>query len=103
MLIAVITKKQRNFYSIPNFTAEEITAVADETIKSRKMLAAHAMTPDGIIYALKAGARTIEHGTALDDECIDLFVIEGCILRCHFNCIGLCSRRKSKAWRYQLS
>jgi imidazolonepropionase-like amidohydrolase len=35
------------------------------------------MTPDGIIYALKAGARTIEHGTALNDECIDLFVSKG--------------------------
>jgi len=70
-------KPDGTFGSIPNFTHEEITAVADETIKSRKMLAAHAMTPDGIIYALKAGARTIEHGTALDEACMDLFVSKG--------------------------
>ncbi len=70
-------KPDGTFGSIPNFTHEEITAVADETIKSRKMLAAHAMTPDGIIYALKAGARTIEHGTALDESCMDLFVSKG--------------------------
>jgi imidazolonepropionase-like amidohydrolase len=70
-------KADGTFGSIPNFTQEEITAVADETIKSRKMLAAHAMTPDGIIYALKAGARTIEHGTALNEECMDLFVSKG--------------------------
>jgi imidazolonepropionase-like amidohydrolase len=70
-------KSDGGFGSIPNFTHEEITAVADETIKSRKMLAAHAMTPDGILYALKAGARTIEHGTALNEECMDLFVSKG--------------------------
>lgn len=70
-------KADGTYGSIPNFTQEEITAVADETIKSRKMLAAHAMTPDGIIYALKAGARTIEHGTALNEECMDLFVSKG--------------------------
>jgi len=70
-------KADGSFGSIPNFTQEEIAAVADETIKSRKMLAAHAMTPDGIIYALQAGARTIEHGTALNEECMDLFVSKG--------------------------
>jgi imidazolonepropionase-like amidohydrolase len=70
-------KADGTFGSIPNFTNDEITAVADETIKSRKMLAAHAMTPDGIIYSLKAGARTIEHGTALNEECMDLFVSKG--------------------------
>ncbi len=70
-------KADGSFGSIPNFTIEEIQAVADETIKSRKMLAAHAMTPDGIIYALKAGARTIEHGSALNEECMDLMIGKG--------------------------
>ncbi len=70
-------KADGSFGSIPNFTQEEIEAVADETIKSKRMLAAHAMTPDGIIYALKAGARTIEHGSAPNDECLDLFVSKG--------------------------
>jgi imidazolonepropionase-like amidohydrolase len=70
-------KPDGSFASIPNFTEEEINAVADETIKSRKMLAAHAMTPDGILYALKAGARTIEHGTAINEECMDLLIEKG--------------------------
>lgn len=69
-------KPDGSFGSIPNFTKEEITAVADETVKSKRMLAAHAMTPDGIIYALLAGARTIEHGSALNEECMDLFVVK---------------------------
>ncbi len=70
-------KADGSFGSLPNFTPEEITAVADETIKSKRMLAAHAMTPDGIIYSLKAGARSIEHGSAMNEECMDLFVAKG--------------------------
>ncbi len=63
-----------SFRSLPNFTAEEINAVADETIKSRKKLAAHAMTRDGILAAINAGAISIEHGSGMDDECIKLMV-----------------------------
>lgn len=70
-------KADGSFGSIQNFTKEEMEAVADETIKSRRMLAAHAMTPDGIIYALKAGARTIEHGSAMNEECMELLVAKG--------------------------
>ena len=62
------------YKSIPNFTKEEIEAIADETIKSRRKLAAHAVTPDGIIYAINAGAKTIEHGFGMDDECMQLMV-----------------------------
>ena len=63
-----------SFKSISNFTKEEIEALADETIKSKKFLVAHAVTPDGILYSLNAGARTIEHGFAMDEECMDLMV-----------------------------
>lgn len=66
-----------SFRSIPNFTAEEINAIGDETRVSRKKLAAHAVTRDGIIYAINAGASSIEHGFAMDNECIDLMVKKG--------------------------
>jgi len=62
------------YKSIPNFTKEEIEAIADETIKSRRKLAAHAVTPDGIIYAINAGAKTIEHGFGMNDACMQLMV-----------------------------
>jgi len=62
------------YKSIPNFTKEEIEAIADETIKSRKKLAAHAVTPDGIIYSINAGASSIEHGFGMNDECMQLMV-----------------------------
>jgi imidazolonepropionase-like amidohydrolase len=61
-----------NYRALPNFTTEEINAIGDETIRSRKRLAAHAMTRDGIIAAINAGARTIEHGSGMDDECMQL-------------------------------
>ena len=65
------------YRSLPNFTTEEITAVADETIRSGKKLAAHAVTRDGILAAVNAGASTIEHGFGMDDECIQLMVQKG--------------------------
>ena len=72
----------RGYYRLPdssyrsrvNFTKAEIDAIADETVGSGKFLASHAVTRDGIIYSLNAGARTIEHGFAMDDECMELMV-----------------------------
>jgi imidazolonepropionase-like amidohydrolase len=66
-----------SFRSIPNFSNEEITAIGDQTKMLRKKLAAHAVTRDGVLYAINAGASSIEHGTALDDECIALMVKKG--------------------------
>lgn len=62
------------YHSYPNFTKDEIQAIADETIGSGKKFAAHAMTRDGIIYAINAGVTSIEHGFGMDDECIQLMV-----------------------------
>lgn len=62
------------YKSISNFTKDEIEAIADETIKSRHQMAAHAVTPDGIIYAINAGAKSIEHGFGMNDECMQLMV-----------------------------
>jgi imidazolonepropionase-like amidohydrolase len=65
------------FRSIPNFTDEEIVAIGQETRRLRKKLAAHAVTRDGVLSAIAAGARSIEHGQALDDECITTMVKRG--------------------------
>ena len=66
-----------SFRSISNFTNEEIMAIGDQTKALRKKLVAHAVTRDGIIPAINAGASTIEHGFAMDDECIKLMVDKG--------------------------
>jgi imidazolonepropionase-like amidohydrolase len=66
-----------SFRSLQNFTAEELNAIADETRMHRKKLSVHAVTPDGIIPSINAGAASIEHGFGMDDECIKLMVEKG--------------------------
>lgn len=66
-----------SFRSIQNFTTEEIKAIGEETINSRKKLAAHAMTRDGILAAINAGASTIEHGSGMDEECMRVMAEKG--------------------------
>lgn len=69
--------KDGTYRSYPNFTQEEIGAIGDETIRSGKRMAAHAVTRDGILAAINAGASTIEHGFGMDQECIQLMVKKG--------------------------
>lgn len=66
-----------SFRSLQNFTAEEVNALGDETAMHHKKMSAHAVTRDGIIPAIKAGAASIEHGFGMDDECIRLMVEKG--------------------------
>lgn len=72
-----VRQQDGSFRSIPNFTTEEITAIGDETTRSRRGLAAHAMTPDGILAAINAGASTIEHGSGMNEECMKLMASKG--------------------------
>ncbi len=66
-----------SYRALPNFTTDEITAIGDEVLRSRKKLAAHAMTRDGILAAINAGAKTIEHGSGMDEECMKLMAAKG--------------------------
>jgi len=61
-----------SYRSLPNFTTDEINAIGDETIRSNRKLCAHAVTRDGIIASINAGATSIEHGFGMDDECLKL-------------------------------
>jgi len=61
-----------SYRSLPNFTADEINAIGDETLRSNRKLSAHAVTRDGVIASILAGASSIEHGFGMDDECIKL-------------------------------
>lgn len=61
-----------SYRSLPNFTNDEINAIGDETIRSNRKLCAHAVTRDGIIASINAGASSIEHGFGMDDECLKL-------------------------------
>ena len=61
--------------SIPGaatYTEEEIKAAVDEAKKQGLKVAAHAHGADGIKNAVKAGVTSIEHGSFMDDEAIQL-------------------------------
>jgi len=66
-----------SYHSLRNFSTEEMDAIGEETRLNGKRLAVHAVTPDGILYALNAGAASVEHGFGLDDECIALMKKNG--------------------------
>ena len=61
--------------SIPgaaSFTVEEMAAMVDEAGKRGLAVTAHAHGPEGIANAIRAGVRSIEHGTFLDEAAIQL-------------------------------
>ena len=72
-----IKQPDGNYRALSNFTLEEMNAIGSETIGSRKNFAAHAMTRDGIITAVNAGAKSIEHGLGMDEESMQLMAAKG--------------------------
>jgi imidazolonepropionase-like amidohydrolase len=56
------------------FTQEETDALVDEAHRLGLKIAAHAHGTAGILTALRAGVDTIEHGSCLDQECIELML-----------------------------
>ena len=63
--------------SMPEFTEQEIRAAVEEAARAGTFVAAHAHGAEGIKNAIRAGVRTIEHGSYLDDEGIALMVKHG--------------------------
>lgn len=57
----------------PQFTEEEVKAVVDAAKDYGFPVAAHAHGAEGMKRAIRAGVQTIEHGTYMDDEAIELF------------------------------
>ncbi len=56
------------------FTSAEIDVIVDEAERQGKYVMAHAQGTAGIVNALRAGVRSIEHGIYLNDEAIQLFL-----------------------------
>ena len=54
------------------FSPEEIKAMVDEAARAKRIVAAHCHGKEGILNALNAGVKTIEHGSYLDEECLEL-------------------------------
>jgi imidazolonepropionase-like amidohydrolase len=62
------------------FTLAELRAIVEIAGLAERVVAAHCHGKPGIMAALEAGVRTIEHGTYLDDECCDAMRDTGAIL-----------------------
>ena len=62
------------------FTEEELHAAVDEAGKYGVFVAAHAHGAEGIKAAVRAGVRSIEHGSLIDDEGIRLLAEKGTYL-----------------------
>ena len=56
----------------PQFKQEEINEIVSTASDYNMHVAAHAHGAEGIKRAIKAGVRSIEHGTLMDEECINL-------------------------------
>jgi imidazolonepropionase-like amidohydrolase len=62
------------------FTIAELRAIVEVAGMADRVVAAHCHGKPGIMAALEAGVRTIEHGTYLDDEAAEAMRERGAIL-----------------------
>ena len=65
---------------LPQFSQAELEAIVDEATRMERLVGAHCHGKRGIMAALEAGVKTIEHGTYLDEEAADAMVELGAIL-----------------------
>eukprot|EP00930_Biecheleria_cincta_P021651 TRINITY_DN15987_c0_g1_i1.p1 TRINITY_DN15987_c0_g1~~TRINITY_DN15987_c0_g1_i1.p1 ORF type:complete len:454 (-),score=77.39 TRINITY_DN15987_c0_g1_i1:62-1423(-) len=62
------------------FSDEELKAIVEEAHRAEVNVAAHCHGKAGIMAALRAGVDTIEHGSYLDEEAVDLMLKQGAML-----------------------
>jgi imidazolonepropionase-like amidohydrolase len=62
------------------FSDEELRAIVDEAGRAERVVAAHCHGKAGIMAALRAGVRTIEHGSYLDEEAVAAMLETGAVL-----------------------
>lgn len=65
----------------PEMSEESMRAICTVAHAEGVLVAAHAQSAEGVRRALRAGVDTIEHGSSLDQECIDLFLDNPASLR----------------------
>ena len=62
------------------FSDEELRTIVEEAARAQRIVGAHCHGKLGIVAALKAGVKTIEHGSYLDEEICDLMLEKKAIL-----------------------
>ncbi|KIW53439.1 hypothetical protein PV05_09012 [Exophiala xenobiotica] len=63
----------------PQFSPSELETIVDEATRAGRIVAAHCHGKPGILAALHAGCHTIEHGTYLDQDCVELMKAKAAI------------------------
>jgi imidazolonepropionase-like amidohydrolase len=63
--------------SLPHFSQEEVDAIVRTAADMGRWVMAHAHGAEGIKRAIRAGVRSVDHGTYLDDEGIALMLERG--------------------------
>lgn len=61
------------------FSEEELRVIVEEAARQGRSVAAHVHAKAGILAAIKAGVRTVEHVSFADQECIDLIKKTGTV------------------------
>ena len=65
---------------LPQFSKAELETIVDEATRMERLVGAHCHGKRGIMAALDAGIKTIEHGTFLDEEAAEAMVEAGATL-----------------------
>lgn len=56
---------------LPQFSKAELEAIVDEATRMERVVAAHCHGKRGMMAAIEAGVKSIEHGTYIDEEVAD--------------------------------
>jgi len=62
------------------FSDEELRAIVEEAGRADRVVAAHCHGKPGIVASLRAGCKTIEHGTYLDEETAEMMIARDAVL-----------------------
>jgi imidazolonepropionase-like amidohydrolase len=66
-----------DYYSVPQFSLEEMNAAVAEAGRMGKVVAVHASGGDGALFSAEAGVHSIEHGYYVDDKTLLLMKQKG--------------------------
>jgi imidazolonepropionase-like amidohydrolase len=61
-------------YSKCEFADDELKVIVEEAHAKERLVSAHLMYSEGVRACVKAGVDTVEHGSILTDECIELML-----------------------------
>ena len=87
----------------PEFTEAEIRAAVEDAALYGAFVAAHAHGAEGIKRAVRAGVRSIEHGSLMDDEAIDLMAERGTYLVADIYCGDhIASAGRERGWSEEI-